>query len=348
VPLHHTLKPTLKRGALIAAANWPVTVIQAVTDSIFKLLIPAPLIGGVFLVALVVGSEPVELLQLERRELVATILTALPSRPIVLSAFLAALGVVVIGGSLFVFLVKAGTVSTLVRAERAAGPIEQPPLHLDAVLRADAFSIETFSDATRTFFPRYARLGAVLMAVYVASGGLLLAAIFGGDRIGWGTTAGFTLAFVLWITIVNLFYLLLQIVIAADDCSVGTAAVRVAAFVRRDWRHVGTVFLAVLAIVIVAQMASVLAAGALSLLGFVPFFGPLLGVALLPLSLLALGLRLLVFQYIGLSSVVAYLTLYRDGIQMHAGLPRRSAEGLDLSRQNAEGADLSRRSAEGA
>ena len=88
-----------------------------------------PLIGGIFLVALVVGAEPVALMSLGWRDLVATIVASLISRPVVLAAFLAALGVVVIGGSLFVFLVKAGTVTVLVRGDRAAGPIEQPPLH---------------------------------------------------------------------------------------------------------------------------------------------------------------------------------------------------------------------------
>ena len=34
--LRHTLKSTLKRGALVAAANWPVVIIQAVADSLFK------------------------------------------------------------------------------------------------------------------------------------------------------------------------------------------------------------------------------------------------------------------------------------------------------------------------
>jgi hypothetical protein len=33
VPLHHTLMPTLKRGSLVAAANWQVTLIQAIADS---------------------------------------------------------------------------------------------------------------------------------------------------------------------------------------------------------------------------------------------------------------------------------------------------------------------------
>ena len=52
----HSLKPAIKRGALLAAANWPVTLIQASADSLFKLLLAAPVIGGVFLVALSIGS----------------------------------------------------------------------------------------------------------------------------------------------------------------------------------------------------------------------------------------------------------------------------------------------------
>lgn len=314
MPLHHTLKPTLKRGSLVAAANWQVTLIQATADSIFKLLLAAPLVGGVFLVALVVDAEPVALLALEWRELAATIVTSLVSRPVVLAAFLAALAVVVAGGSLFVFLVKAGTVSTLVRGDRTAGPIEQPPLHLDAMARAAAFSIESFVDSARALFPRYARLGLMLMGLYLASGAVLLVLLFGSRSApsNLGFTAIFTVVFVAWITVVNLFYLLTQIVIAVDDCGVATAASRVAAFVRKEIRHVAVVFLVVLSLVIVATGASVLATGALSLIGFVPFFGPFLGLAVMPLSLLAWGLRAVVFQYIGLSSVVAYLTLYKD------------------------------------
>ena len=44
------LKPVLKRGALVAAANWQVTLIQATADSLFKLLIATPVFGGLFLV----------------------------------------------------------------------------------------------------------------------------------------------------------------------------------------------------------------------------------------------------------------------------------------------------------
>src|SRR5919108_3421842 len=75
------LKAAVKRGALIAAANWPVTLIQATADSLFKLLLAAPLIGGVFLVALAIGGGPTAIISLESREMMATIASALTARP---------------------------------------------------------------------------------------------------------------------------------------------------------------------------------------------------------------------------------------------------------------------------
>ena len=306
--LRDTLKPALKRGALVAAANWPVIVVQAVADSLFKVLIAMPLVGGIFLVALVVGAEPVELMALEWRELTATIIGTLLSRPIVLAAFLASLAVVLVGGSLFVFLVKGGTIGILVEGERVAGEIEKPPLHYRAIARAGVFSIETFVERAQALFPRFARLGCLLMAVYLASGAAYLGAVFAGPTGGWGITALFTAGFVTWITVVNFLYLLMQIVMAAEDCSVATASRRVMAFVRKRRAAVAEVFAVVLALVVFATGASLLVTAALGLIGFIP----ILGLAVWPVQLLAWIFRALVFQYIGLSSVGAYLKLYRS------------------------------------
>jgi len=302
------LKAAVKRGALIAAANWPVTFIQASADSLFKLLLAAPLIGGIFLVALAVGSEPGALIALESREMLATVIEALLAQPVVLAAFVLAVAIVAVGGSLFVFLIKGGTVATLVSAEREVGPIEEPPLHISAVARASRFSVDAYVEAAWRLFPRYARLGFVLMGVYLVSAGVYLAAVGTRDgRAGWGVTAAITMVFVGWITIVNFLYLLVQIVIAADECSIATAVRRVATFLRYERRHVTAIFALVLAIVVAATGASVLATAALGLVAFVPFFG----LAALPLQLLAWLLRGLVFQYLGLASVGAYLKLYR-------------------------------------
>lgn len=305
------LKPVLKRGALVALANWPVTLIQTTADSIFKLLIATPVIGGLFLVGLVIGATPEDLLDLEWREMAATIITSLLSHPVVLTAFLASLGVVVVGGSLFVFLIKAGAVAVLVRGEREAGAIEQPPLHFDVVRRASKYSAELFIESAQSLFPRYMRLGLMLMAIYAVSGGLYLVAAyesgFRGD-LGGLLTFLMTVGFVSWITIVNLVYLLMQIVIAAEDCSVAKAWPRLAAFVRQQLRSLSIVFGVVLALVVAATGVSLLATAALGLIAFVPF----VGLAVLPLQLLAWIFRGVVFQFIGLTSIGAYIRLYRD------------------------------------
>ncbi|OFW17402.1 MAG: hypothetical protein A3H29_04240 [Acidobacteria bacterium RIFCSPLOWO2_02_FULL_67_21] len=302
------MKRALKRGALIAAANWPVTLIQASADSLFKLLLAAPLIGGVFLIGLAMNREPSMLLLLGTRELVGAVASALWAQPVVLTTLGLAITVVGVGGSLFVFLIKAGTIATLVRSDRDAGAIEEPPLHMSAVARASRFGVEEYIESARELFPRYMRLGFGLMAVYLASATGFWMLVAGQDPgRGWGGTALATAAFVLWITVVNWLYLLVQIVVAADACGVATAIRRVAAFLRCERRHVATVFLLVLAAVAAATGASLLATAALGLVAFVPF----VGLAALPLQLLAWLLRGLVFQYLGLASVGAYLKLYR-------------------------------------
>jgi hypothetical protein len=303
------LKPTLKRGALIAAANWQITLIQAVADSLFKLLLAVPILGGVFLVGLVLGAEPTGLMTLDWRELIATIVAALLSHPVVLTMFLLSLGVVIVGGSVLVFVVKGGTVATLVEGDRHAGPIEQPPLQFSAVARAGRFTTEGFIDACSRLFPRFARLGFGLMTVYLLSGAAYLSFLVAGRATAesWGLTALVTALFVCWITLVNLVYLLLQIVIAADDCGVATAVRRVGAFARAETKSIARVFGVVLALVVCATGASILATAALGLIGFIP----LLGLAVLPLQLSAWLLRGIVFQYLGLTAIGAYLRLYR-------------------------------------
>ena len=312
--LRYNLKPVLKRGCLVAAANWPVTLVQSTADSLFKLLIAVPLVGGVFLVALAVGAEPGSLFALTWSDFVTTTIASLLSHPFVLAMFLLSLGTVAVGGSLFVFLVKGGTIGVLVAGDRAAGPVEEPPLHFDTVARASGFSIELFTDRAQALFPRYAKLGFALMVVYLASSLVYLAGVLGSRGAGesWLLTALITVGFVAWITIINVVYLLVQIIVAADECGVRAGARRTLAFIRHERVMLGGVFLVILGLVMVATGASFLAAASLSLLTFVPFLGPFLGLAVLPLQLLAWMLREIVFQYIGLSSVVAYLKLYRD------------------------------------
>jgi hypothetical protein len=302
------LRAAIKRGALIAAANWQVTLIQAFVDALFKLVLAAPVVGAVLLVALAVGREPSTLLSLEWREMAETIVLSLMSHSAVFAACGLAVAVVAVGGSLFVFLVKAGAVATIVRSDRDADPVEESPLHAHMVARPSRSSVEGYVEPAARLFFRYARLGLSLMSVYAVSGaGFLLVVTRRDPPEGWSLSALFTAAFVCWITGINLLYLLVQIVVAVDDCRVMVAVHRAVAFLLRELRNVGGVFLVVLALVMAATGVSVLATAVLGLVTFVPF----VGLVVLPLQLLAWLLRGLVFQYLGVTSVDAYLKLYR-------------------------------------
>src|SRR3954469_22466753 len=123
-----SLKLLLKRGALLAAANWPVIAIQFVAAATFQVLLAVPLIGAAILVALLLGADLAELLRGSLRDMFTTVASALVSEPIALGAFVAAFAVVLFGGSMLIFLVKGGTVDVRGAAPRAAGPLEREPI----------------------------------------------------------------------------------------------------------------------------------------------------------------------------------------------------------------------------
>jgi hypothetical protein len=306
----HIIKAALKRGALVAAANWPVALIQAAADGVFKLWIAVPLLGGVLLVTLVIGGGADSLEAGDWRVLATQIVTSLASRRLVLLAFVLSLTVVVIGGSLFVFLVKAGTVGVLVRGERHAPPIDESGLDGATFAGASAFSIELFIESARRLFSRYARLGFVLMTIYAGSAAAYVTLVIAAGKgdAGWWIPSVAAGLFVVWTTLVNFVYLLVQLVIASDDCSVTEAARRVRAFVAVDYRTAGCIFIVVLGMVLLATVASLLAFAALGLVLVLPF----LWLAAVPLQLLAVIVRAVVFQFIALTSIGAYAQLYRE------------------------------------
>jgi len=302
------LKASLKRGVLVTAANWQVVLVQFVADALFKTLLAVPIVGGVFLVVLLAGGQPSDLLELPVRSIIPTMTTVLLAQPIALGAFLFAVTVVLIGGSMLMFLVKGGTVSVLVAAERTAGAIEHPPLRVPAFRRAAAFSLERFAEGSQRLFGRYVVLGAGLLLIYGSTTAASLVLVFNpAPESSWGITAALSLAIVAWITVVNLLYLLLQIVVGADDCGVHEAIARVIALLRAEFRSVAVIFAATLVLVVLTTAASILATAALGLIAFVPF----VGLAALPLQLIAWIVRGLVFEFIGLTALVAYLRLYR-------------------------------------
>ena len=330
------VKRALKRGALVAAANWQVTAIQFLADTTFKMLLGVPIIGGVLLVVLVLGRELPEVLTGEVRESVTFVATALSAEPRALVAFVFAVAIVGLAGSAFMFLVKGGTVAVLARGEQQAVAVEDPPLHFEPFWTAACFSLERFRRGCGTFVRRYLRLGLILIAIYIVSGSAYLALLVGGQgglaggRFSVTLLAAFgSTVLVIWITLVNFFYLLIQMVIVVHDCSVRSAVPRVIGFLRAEPAVVFSVFGVVLLLVSGATIVSILATASLGVIAFVP----VAGLAVVPLQLLAWLFRGLIFQYFGLGALCSYLALYR----------RFLAPGAEPARLGTAGAAAGRR-----
>jgi hypothetical protein len=322
------VKHLLKRGALVAAANWPTVAIQFAARTTFQLLLGVPIISAAVLVAVLLGIDTTDLFRAGIREMAAAIAESLASEPVALTAFLAAFGVVLLGGSVFMFLVKGGTVSVLLAAEEAAGPIESGPFDLQRLHDASGFTLSRFTDGCRRLFRRYLWLGLALMVVYGVSAAGYLAFVVYGYRsaegqawlVGWTLVAALgAVLLVAWFTAVNLFYLLLQIAIAVDDASVSGALGSVSRFARDEPRRLGGVFLVVFAMIVAATLVSALAWSGIALVAFVP----LVGLVVIPLQIAGLLLRGLLFEYIGQTGLTAYLALYRRHAARTAGAAER-------------------------
>ncbi len=309
------MKYFLKRGGLLAIANWPAVAIQFIAQTTFQALLAVPIVGAAVLVAVFLGADVGNLVQDSFRETFTAIADALVAEPIALVAFMAAFGIVLVGGSVLMFLVKGGTVATMLAADAGARPIEREALTLAAFREAAQFSLAGFVAGCERLFRRYLLLGIVLMLVYAATAAGLAFFVYGyratGDNgllFGWTLAALAAIATLLWITCVNFIYLLVQIVIAAEDTTLSGAARAVARFVRAEFLELGGLFLVIFGLVVAATVASALAWSAVALIAFVPLIGLAIGP---PLQILALLLRGLAFEYIGLTAMGAYITLYR-------------------------------------
>jgi hypothetical protein len=308
-------RTALKRGSLIAAANWQVVAIQSVADTTFKLLLAVPIVGGAFLVTTLLGRDFSEVLSGDLRQVLFGVATTLVARPLALASYLFGFVLVLAGGAGLMFLVKGGTVSVLVAADRFAGPVERPPLRVAGIRRAVLFSIENFTGGCAGLFRRYTLLGILLTIVYGVVAGLSLVTAWGlyrltGDRpllLGSVAALGITL-FVALVTVVNVLYLLVQVVVAVRDGTVRAGVGEVTRFVRGEFWKLTRVFGVTVLLLILATLLSVAATWGFYLIAYVP----LAGLIVLPLQLGAWLLRNLVFQYLGLTALSAYLSLYRS------------------------------------
>ncbi len=281
------------------------------------------------LVALIAGGNPLDLIRLD--DLVRTIsamVGVLIAQPVALAAFLGALGVVLAGGSVLMFAIKAGSVTVLLAGDRAAGAIEVPPLRVSAMAQASKASFELFTSGVRNLFARYLRLGIGLTVVYALIAGAYLGFLFGPpispalDGPLAVTLASLTVIAV--ITLVNFVYLLMQIVIGVEDCGVLEAVPHVVRLIRRRATALAQVLAAILSLMLMATGASILATSYLGFIGFVPF----IGLAALPLQAIAWIVRGVVFQFVGLTGVATYLRLHHmlqpSGVRLPEGAHQRA------------------------
>ncbi len=317
------LKHLLKRGALVAAANWQVVVIQFVAETTFQVLLAVPLVGAAILVTVLLGTDLGEIMQGSLRDIFTSIASTLLSEPVALVAFVTAFAIVLLGGSVLMFVVKGGTVEVLLAAEAVAGAIEHEPITFERLKSAARFSLPRFTAGCSRLFRPYLALGLILMVVYAVSVAAYVAFAVYGYRaadgralvIGWALIAALAAAaLIAWITIVNLLYLLMQIAMAVEGVGVGAAAHAVARFIRVEFRELAGVFLVVVALVLAATLASALAWSGVGLIAFVP----LVGLAVFPLQLAALLVRGVVFEYLGLTALGAYLALYTRSRVVHS------------------------------
>lgn len=309
------IRPLLKRGALLVAANWPVVAIQFAADTSFKLLLAVPVAGGALLVGAAAGGDLRGWADGDLRAVVAATTDALAATPVALAAFVGAFALVLAGGSVVMFLVKAGTVAVLAEAERRAEAIERPPVRLATIRRAARFSVDRFLGGARRLARPYLALGCLLILVYAASAAAYLALVLTAYRapgspaavVGWtALTVVASIGFFAWIFAVNLAYLLMQMVIGADRCGVRAAAARLAPFVRHGRHEIAGIFGVVLALVVLSTTASVVAAAGFGLIAFVP----IVGLIVLPLQLAAWLVRGVLLHYLGLTALGAYLAQY--------------------------------------
>jgi len=304
-----------------------VVLVQFVADTLFKTLVAVPIVGGLVLVALVVGGNPFDLLRLDDlTQTVSTMVGVLLAQPVALAAFVVSMGVILSGGSILMFAIKAGTVTVLLAGDRSAGTIEVPPLRMSALRDANQATLERFTSGIRTLFSRYLRLGIALTVAYALIGAAYIAFLFGSTSSALDNPFAVTLAslsVLIGITLVNFIYLLLQIVIAATDCTVLEAVPKVAQLLRRRAQALTLVLAAILGLMLMATAASILATTALGLIAFVPF----VGLAALPLQVFAWLVRGVVFQYVGLTGVSTYVRLH-FALQSAAVEVRTPSDGL--------------------
>jgi hypothetical protein len=310
------LRAALKRGGLITAANWPVILIDFGIESLYKLAVSIPVLGGALMVGTLIGTDLRTVVAEGVGPTADLVLGSLAGAPAALLAFLAALAVTAIGGEALTFIVKAGTLAVFVEADRTAGEVQDEPFDAEIVRGMNQFGLAAVIAAGQRFARRAVVLAVGLGAIYCVLGlayvGVVTSGLHAAPGSRWtpawpvlvllATSTG-----IVAVTAANLAYDLLRVVIVTDDCSVGTALNRLRHFVIEDARQVIGIFSVIGGIELVAGAASILATAGLAPIAYLP----LVGLVMVPLQAALWLLRGLLFEGMSLASLAAYQTQYR-------------------------------------
>lgn len=328
------LGAALRRGALVTAANWPVVAIELVLETVLKAAVAVPILGGAFMVAVLLGADVRSLVDGGIRTMAEQILNLLTNAPAAFSSFVVAIAVVGFGGSIIMFVIKAGTLAVLVEGEQRAPDADRVSVRVEWFRRSAAFRADLLLGAITRFRGRSILLAVALGIAYVAIAfvyGTLMRASFGltEDPV-WVSVWPFVVAVItsaglVTIAAINLFYDLTRVVMVADDCAIRVAVRRLWRFVVADVRQVLGIFGVMGAISALATVAALVATAGLALISWVP----IVGLIVLPLQVVAWLVRGLVFQFMDLMTIVAYESQYRRfaGVETQPASPRLWVQG---------------------
>lgn len=323
------LGAALRRGAWLTIANWPIVLIDFAIESLYTLVLAVPVIGGAFMVAVLLGADVRGLVAEGVLATADLVLGSLRAAPIALVAFLVALGIVGLGGLMLMHVIKAGTLSVLVAGDRAGGEFHRAPLSRNALRPAAAYSLARVVDGARQFGRRMVTLTFWLGIAYLLVGAGMALVIALQPRLAasrWApawplllliATSASTVA----LLVVNVVFDLVRIVVITDDCRTREAARRLKTFVIADARQVLSIFGIMTPLHALITTASLTAVASITLVAWVP----IAGLVVVPLQILAFLVRGVLLQCVAVTALSAYQTQYRRFADPLAGVEKPAA-----------------------
>jgi hypothetical protein len=308
---------SLKHGAATVLGSWPIIVIDFSIESVYKIALAVPVIGGAFMVAVLFDLDFGSLVGPGASSAFDVVFNALAAAPSAFGAFLAAVGLVGVGGLGLMYVVKTGTLAVLVRRDAET---------------ASSITIKELVESSRRYARRASVLGVGLGVAYLAIGwGFVVLSARGLDAVAASNWPGAWPALVLAVTAAAVLVAacaglacdLLRVILVSDDCTLAGAARRLPGFLGRDGRHVVLVC-AVMSLGSATAMAiGLMVTASLALVAWVP----VVGLIVVPLEAAAWAARGLILQTMSLSTMAAYARRYRQAREGSAAVGATPPDG---------------------